>query len=45
MLETAIYVLSAVACIAGFSVAIWSFATAGKRHQERLRRHKKSARN
>ena len=45
MLETAIYVLSAVACISGFSFAIWSFATAGKRQEARRQRYKESVHN
>lgn len=45
MLNEAILVLGVIGCIAGFGVAIWSFATAGKRQEARHQRHKESARN
>ena len=43
MLNEMILVLGAVGCIAGFGVAIWSFATASKRQEARLRKRKESA--
>ncbi|MCY3544632.1 MAG: hypothetical protein OXH22_11425 [Chloroflexi bacterium] len=42
MLNEVILVLGVIGCIAGFSVAIWSFATAGKRQEARLRKRKES---
>ena len=45
MLNEAILVLGIIGCIAGFGVAIWSFATAGKRQEARLRKRKESVSN
>ena len=45
MLNEVILILGVVGCIAGFGVAIWSFATAGKRQEARLQKRKESASN
>ena len=36
MLNEAILILGVIACIAGLSVAIWSFATSERRHQKHV---------
>ena len=45
MLNEAILVLGVIGCIAGFGIAIWSFATAGKRQEARRHRRKGNVSN
>ncbi|MCY3544630.1 MAG: hypothetical protein OXH22_11415 [Chloroflexi bacterium] len=45
MLTIPIIVLTAIACVVGLSVAVWSIVTTEKRHRERLRKQKESVSN
>ena len=45
MLTIPIIVLTAIACIVGLSVAVWSIVTTEKRHREHLRKQRDTVGN